>query len=150
MLRGSGAAVCACPTTEADLGDGIGPFSRLARTGVPLAVGSDQHVRIDPFEEVRRLEMDQRLAQGGRGYFTAADLVEILSENGYRDIGWGEGGKIAPGSLCDLVAVRTDTVRTAGADPSSLIWLAGPGDISEVVVGGKTIVRDGTHLLNAG
>ena len=150
VLLGSGAAVCACPTTEADLGDGIGAFSSLAMSGVPLAVGTDQHVRIDPFEEVRRLEMDQRLALGGRGYFKATELVDILSANGYRAIGWGEGGRIEPGSLCDLVAVRTDTVRTEGADPSSLIWLAGPGDVSEVVVGGKTIVRGGTHLLNAG
>lgn len=150
ILVGAGAAVCACPTTEADLGDGIGPFSSLARSGVPLAVGTDQHVRIDPFEEVRRLEMDQRLALGDRGYFSSADLVEILSENGYRAIGWGEGGRIAPGSFCDLVAVRTDTVRTADVDPSSLIWLAGPGDISEVVAGGRSIVREGTHLLNAG
>ncbi|HEY7584151.1 MAG TPA: formimidoylglutamate deiminase [Acidimicrobiia bacterium] len=149
ILGGSGATVCACPTTEADLGDGIGPFSSLARSGVPLAVGTDQHVRIDPFEEVRRLEMDQRLALGGRRHFSAADLVECLSENGYRSIGWDEGGKIAVGCLCDLVAVRTDTFRTAGADPSSLIWLAGPGDISEVVVAGRTIVSEGTHLLSA-
>lgn len=149
ILSSSGTMVCACPTTEADLGDGIGPFSILARSGVPLAVGSDQHVRVDPFEEVRRLEMDQRLALGERGHFSAVDLVEILSENGYRSIGWDEGGKIALGGLCDLVALRTDTIRTAGADLSSLIWSAGPGDISEVVVGGRTIVREGIHLLNA-
>jgi cytosine/adenosine deaminase-related metal-dependent hydrolase len=148
MLVDSGATVCACPTTEADLADGIGPFSELAREGVPLAVGTDQHVRIDPFEEVRRLEMDQRLETGIRGHFDAGQLVEILSENGYRSIGWDEGGKIAVGSFCDLVAIRTDTVRTSGIEASALLWVAGPGDVHEVVVGGRAIVRQGVHLLS--
>ena len=148
VLRDSGATVCACPTTEADLGDGIGPFAGLAREGIPLVVGTDQHVRIDPFEELRRLEMDQRLATGFRGHFDGEQLVEMLSESGYRSIGWGEGGKIAVGSLCDLVAVRTDTIRTSGVELSSLVLAAGPGDVSEVVVGGRTIVRDGVYLLS--
>jgi formiminoglutamate deiminase len=150
ILCDSGTTVCACPTTEADLGDGIGPFSELAREGVPLVVGTDQHVRIDPFEEVRRLEMDQRLNTGIRGHFDAGQLVEMLSENGYRSIGWDEGGKIAQGSWCDLVAVRTDTIRTSGIEPSAVLWAAAPGDVSEVVVGGRTIVRQGVHLLNDG
>lgn len=148
ILIDSGATVCACPTTEADLGDGIGPFSELAREGVPLVVGTDQHVRIDPFEEVRRLEMDQRLVTGIRGHFDAGQLVEMLSEHGYRSIGWDEGGKIAVGSFCDLVAVRTDTMRTSGIEASAVLWAAGPGDVSEVVVGGRTIVRQGVHLLS--
>jgi formiminoglutamate deiminase len=148
IVRDSGATVCACPTTEADLGDGIGPFSELAREGVPLVVGTDQHVRIDPFEEVRRLEMDQRLDTGIRGHFDVAQLVEMLSVNGYRSLGWHEGGKIAQGSWCDLVAVRTDTIRTSGIDTSALLWAAGPGDVAEVVVGGRSIVRDGVHLLS--
>jgi cytosine/adenosine deaminase-related metal-dependent hydrolase len=150
ILCDSGTTVCACPTTEADLGDGIGPFSELAREGVPLVVGTDQHVRIDPFEEVRRLEMDQRLNTGIRGHFDAGQLVEMLSENGYRSIGWDEGGKIAQGSWCDLVAVRTDTIRTSGIEPSAVLWAAAPGDVSEVVVGGRTIVRQGVHLLSDG
>jgi formiminoglutamate deiminase len=150
ILRDSGAAVCACPTTEADLGDGIGPFAELARAGVPLVVGTDQHVRIDPFEEVRRLEMDQRLATGVRGHFDGEQLVEVLSENGYRALGWDDGGKIAVGSWCDLVAMRTDTVRTSGVELSSLLLVVGPGDVSDVVVGGRTVVRQGVHLLKDG
>lgn len=149
MLAASGATVSACPTTEADLGDGIGRFSEMAQAGIPLVVGTDQHARIDPFEEVRRLELDQRLATGVRGHFDGAQLAEILSENGYRSIGWDDGGRIAVGWWCDLVAVGTDSVRTSGVGPDRLLLAAGPADVSEVVVGGRTIVRDGVHLLSA-
>jgi hypothetical protein len=47
--------------------------------------------------------------------------------------------------LCDLVAVRTDTVRTAGSDPAELPLVAGAADISDVVVGGAAVVRGGAH-----
>jgi cytosine/adenosine deaminase-related metal-dependent hydrolase len=73
----------------------------------------------------------------------------MLSENGYRSLGWDGGGKIAQGSWCDLVAVRTDAIRTSGIETSALLWAAGPGDVAEVVVGGRSIVRDGVHLLSS-
>jgi formiminoglutamate deiminase len=146
MLAGSTTTVCACPTTEADLGDGIGPFARMAALGIPLAVGTDQHAQIDPFEEVRRLELDQRLATGERGHFSGGSLIDVLTENGYRSLGWEEGGRIAIGALCDLVAVRANTVRTQGVDPEWVPMVASPADVSEVIVGGKMIVHDGAHV----
>ncbi|MGH8924290.1 MAG: formimidoylglutamate deiminase [Acidimicrobiia bacterium] len=146
-LSSSGTTVCACPTTEADLGDGIGPFAAMASAGIPLVVGTDQHVLIDPFEEVRRLEMDQRLATGVRGHFEVSQLVDALCAEGYRSIGWDDGGRIAVGAWCDLVTVRTNTARTDGVHPDWLLIAAGTREVAEVIVGGRTIARDGIPSL---
>src|SRR5262249_60036185 len=64
LLGGSEVFACLCPTTEADLADGIGPFGALAAAGCRLTVGSDSQAVIDLFEETRRIELYQRLANG--------------------------------------------------------------------------------------
>ncbi len=66
---------CFCPTTERDLGDGVGPSRELHDAGSPLTLGSDSHAVIDPFEEMRAVEMDERLAQQSRGHWSAAELL---------------------------------------------------------------------------
>ena len=53
---------CFCPTTEADLADGIGPARALAGAGCPLSLGSDSHAVIDLLAEARLVEMGERLA----------------------------------------------------------------------------------------
>ena len=53
---------CLCPTTERELADGIGPTAGLRDAGVELCVGSDSHAVIDPFEETRAVELNERLA----------------------------------------------------------------------------------------
>ena len=72
LLGGAGVTACLCPTTERDLADGIGPARRLAEAGARLATGSDSHAVIDPFEEARAIELDERLATGVRGVHHAA------------------------------------------------------------------------------
>lgn len=144
LVRAAGSTVCACPTTEADLGDGIGPFRAMSEVGVPLVVGSDQNTRIDPFEEVQRLELDQRLATGRRQLFTGAELIKALTIDGYRSLGWPEGGEIAPGRLCDLVAIRLDSRRTKGTDGSMIPMVARSDDVVSVVVGGRVVVPPAT------
>jgi formiminoglutamate deiminase len=145
-LAANGASVCACPTTEADLGDGIGPFAALAAAGVELAIGTDQHVLVDPFYEAQRLEFDQRLASSRRSIFSSKRLVDALSSAGYRALGWNQGGRIAEGALCDLTSVRVDSVRLAGVPPSQLPFALTAGDVDTVVVGGRVIVQNSEHL----
>jgi formiminoglutamate deiminase len=147
MLGGSQTSACFCPTTERDLADGIGPARRLASAGSPLTLGSDQHAVIDPFEEMRCLELHERLATGERGCFTPGDLIMIGSEAGHRSLGWPEGGRIADGNLADFVMVRADSVRTAGTRPDQIGFAATAADVDHVVVGGQVIVRDGQHRL---
>jgi formiminoglutamate deiminase len=148
ILGGSGTTAGFCPTTEADLADGIGPARRLFDAGSPLALGSDQHAVIDPFAELHGLELHERLASGERGRFTPAELVTFASESGYRSLGW-EGGRIEPGAPADFVVVRADSVRTAGTRPEQICYAATAADVEQVVIGGRTIVKDGCHHLGS-
>ena len=142
-------AACFCPTTERDLADGIGPARRLADAGSSLTLGSDQQAVIDPFEELRGLELHERLLTGERGRFTPAELIMIASAGGYRSLGWSDGGRIADGALADFVVVRSDSVRTTGARPDQIAYAATAADVDQVVVGGQVIVRDGQHRLGS-
>jgi formiminoglutamate deiminase len=143
LARLAGTPVCICPTTERDLADGIGPARALRG---PICLGSDQHAVIDPFEEARGLEMDQRLASLERGRFSPSELVHAATRNGYQALGW-DGGELRPGAVADLVAVRTDTPRTAGATLGQLLLAAGAPDVADVIVGGRPVVTGGEHRL---
>jgi formiminoglutamate deiminase len=142
---------CFCPTTEADLADGIGPASALAAAGSALTLGSDSHAVIDLLEEARRVEMGERLSSQERGHFTAADLACAATVAGHASLGWPEAGQIAPGALADLVSVALDSPRTAGAAEDtaleSVIFGATAADVRDVVIGGRDVVRDGRHQL---
>ncbi len=144
-LGGASAGICVCPTTERDLADGIGPSRLLHEAGARLCVGSDQHAMIDPFEEVRGLEMHERLAAGERGRFTLEELHDAGSAAGYASLGWPEGGSIDVGSLADLVVVSPDTVRTVGSRPNQLLFSATAADVRHVIVHGEVVVFDGVH-----
>ncbi len=149
LLATSGSTVCMCPTTERDLGDGIGPTSEFAMSGIPMAVGSDSNAIIDVFEEARALELNERLRSESRGIHSAGALLEMATVNGHRSLGWGGVGSIAPAARADLVTIDLDSVRTAGANADSLIETAVFGataaDITSVVVDGRRVVEDGQH-----
>jgi formiminoglutamate deiminase len=147
LLGGTRTRVCACPTTEADLGDGVAPFRRLLEAGSPLCVGTDQHALTDLLGEARLLETHERLVTGGRGRFEVGALVDALTVDGHRALGWTDAGRIAPGQHADLVAVRTDSPRTAGSAPGQLVLAASAADVHTVVVDGRVVVSDGRHAL---
>jgi formiminoglutamate deiminase len=149
LLGQSASTVCLCPTTERDLADGIGPAAALAGAGVALTIGSDSHAVIDPFEETRAIELHERLGSGERGHFDPMTLLRAATENGYRSLGWDGGGRLHVGAVADFVTVRMDSVRTAGGDPAlaldGAVYSANATDVSNVVVAGRTLVRDGRH-----
>jgi formiminoglutamate deiminase len=149
-LGASRTTACLCPTTERDLADGIGPASALAAAGSPLCLGSDSHAVVDPFEEARAVELDERLATERRGHHRPEDLLAAATAAGMRALGW-EAGRLAPGELADLVAVRLDSPRLAGARSPDLVdhlvFAATAADVTHVVVGGRPVVEDGHHLL---
>jgi cytosine/adenosine deaminase-related metal-dependent hydrolase len=145
LLAESGASVCVCPTTEHDLADGIAPAAALDAAGVPLSLGSDQHVAIDLFREAQLLEGDQRATSLRRGVFSPARLAAVMTAHG--SLGWPDAGRLDVGSRADLVAVRLDTVRTAGADPSQVVLAASAADVDTVIVDGTEVVRGGEHRL---
>ena len=147
LLGAARSTACLCPTTERDLADGIGPARRLHDAGAPLSIGSDQHAVIDPFEEVRGVEMHERLDTLERGRFGPTELLGMATLHGYRSLGWDDGGVIARGQLADLVAVRLDSPRTAGCDPEQVLYAATSADVTDVVVGGEQVVTAGRHRV---
>src|SRR5690606_39357126 len=114
-LAQSGAVACLCPSTEANLGDGLFPLARYLEHGGRIAIGSDSHVSINPFEELRWLEYEQRLvsmrrnvaAHGdethtGRSLFAlAADAGAVAAGTPQRDL--------ARGLPADLVVLDDDS-----------------------------------------
>ncbi|OJF10947.1 formimidoylglutamate deiminase [Couchioplanes caeruleus] len=143
LLGGTGTGVCLCPTTERDLADGIGPGRALADAGSPLSLGSDSHAVIDVFEEARGVELDERLATERRGHFAAGEL--LAAATAHSALGWDDAGEIAVGKRADLIAVTLDSVRTAGVDPSGVVFAATNADVTHVVADGRMIVDEGRH-----
>jgi formiminoglutamate deiminase len=149
--------ICACPTTERDLGDGAGPFTDLADAGAVLSIGSGSHAVIDPFEETRAVDLNERLSQERRGLWQVGNLLEAGTSGGSRSLAWPTGG-IAAGAMADLVTVRLGSPRLAGcnvaADPARdaadellarIIFCAAPSDVDTVVVAGEVVVEGGEH-----
>lgn len=149
LLSAARATVCMCPTTERDLGDGIGPARDAADAGLRLALGSDAHTVIDLFEEARAMELDERLRVEARGHWTPSALLQAATSSGHASLGWADAGRLTPGGLADFIAISLDSTRMAGADAGHLIeaavFAATASDVRDVVVGGRTIVRDGHH-----
>jgi formimidoylglutamate deiminase len=115
LLASSGTTVVSCPTTEGNLGDGYLPAMAYAQAGVPLAIGSDSQVRIDPFEEARELETGSRRERQLRSGLLAAvgDLWGALCRNGYRSLG-------LDASHARTVEIDLEHPDLRGVDPSDL------------------------------
>ncbi|MGJ6126951.1 formimidoylglutamate deiminase [Mycolicibacterium sp. Y3] len=140
LLGDARTTVVMCPTTEADLGDGIGPAPELLAAGAGLAIGSDQHAVIDPWEELGRLELDQRLRFRRRGVFSPDMLWQAGSLGGLRSLGLTMGRRRSPGLAVglpfDAVEVDVRTPRTRGARPDQLPLVARSSDVTATIVGG--------------
>ena len=132
---------CFCPTTERDLGDGIGPSRRLRDAGSPLTLGSDSHAVVDLFEEMRAVELDERLATQRRGHWSAEELLVAATGDGHASLGFEGAGRIAVGAPADLVTLDTTSMRTAGtgADTGTAVFAATAADVVRVI-------RDGVDV----
>jgi formiminoglutamate deiminase len=150
LLGRAGASCCLCPTTERDLADGVGPARRLMDAGARLARGSDSNAIIEPLEEARAVELDERLDTLVRGHHSGDELLFAACAGGYESTGWPEGGMIRAGALADLVALDVDGVRLAGVSDADLIdavvFAGAAADVCDVVVGGRFVVRDREHV----
>jgi formimidoylglutamate deiminase len=165
-LARAGATICACPTTERNLGDGVVPADEYFKHDVPVCFGTDSHAQIDLLEDARELEYHLRLQkleravldsesqasssrfQGPSGL--AARLFECCTVNGASSIG-AKIGELATGSSADFFTVDLDDPTIAGASAEDLlaaiVFATSRAAISEVVVGGKPVVSEGRHLV---
>jgi formiminoglutamate deiminase len=128
-------SVCACPTTERDLGDRVGPLRSLADAGCPLTVGSDSNAVIDILEEARSLELDQRRATGRRVLHQPEELLRAATADGMRALGW-QAGELKPGMLADFITLQSPEHLA----PAQVIYNVSACDVTNVVVGGRTVV----------
>ncbi len=151
LLGHSRTTICMCPTTERDLGDGLGAARALADAGSPLSLGSDSNAVVDPWAEARGVEMHERLRSGTRGHWGAADLLRAATVDGHACLGWPEAGRLAAGAPADFVTMGTDSVRLAGAGGGmlleALVFAATAADVRDVVVAGRRVVEGGRHTL---
>lgn len=154
-LADSGAVVCLCPSTEANLGDGLFPLLPWLERGGRIAIGSDSHVSINPFEELRWLEYGQRLMSRTRNVAavttpqTGRSLFEAAGAGGSQACG-SCGGRIEAGADADLVVLDDDSPMLAGHDERSLLdALVFSGftlPIDRVMINGRWVVEEGRHV----
>ena len=151
----SGAVVCLCPSTEANLGDGVFGLATYLEKGGHIAIGSDSHVTIDPFEELRWLEYGQRLATQSRnvsivgGGHAGHTLFDLVATGGALASGQ-EAGRLEPGALADLVVLDDMDPMFGGHDEDTLldalIFSGYRVPIERVMVHGEWKVVDGRHV----
>ena len=154
-LARSGAVAGLCPTTEADLGDGIFPGAAYREAGGHWGVGTDSHVRTDAAEELRLLEWSQRLALRNRnvladaGSSTGRTLYGEALSGGAQALG-RKSGRIEAGYWADLVALDTDHPVLSGKSGDALLdsWIFSGGKdcVSDVWAAGRHVVKQGRHV----
>jgi formimidoylglutamate deiminase len=124
-VAAGGAGVVICPSTEANLGDGVPDLPRWLAAGVPLAIGSDSQVCRSAAEELRWLEYAQRLVLRRRnvaadparyGGSSAARLFEACGHGGAAAAGWRQWG-LQRGARADLVVLDARAASLAGVPP---------------------------------
>jgi formimidoylglutamate deiminase len=154
-VRAIGAAratVCACPTTERNLADGVVPADRLLHAGARLALGADAHVQADLLEEAREVELHLRLVREERAVLDdppgalAGRLLEAATSGGMASLGV-PGGRLAPGEPADFVALDLDDPSIAGVAPDALVaaivFAGAPRAVRETWVAGEPVIADG-------
>lgn len=152
------AVIGLCPTTEADLGDGVFPLSEHRAGQGQLGIGSDSNIATEAAAELRLLEHGQRLAGLRRTVAACAEqphcgtaLWALAAIGGARAAG-RPAGRLAPGFRADLVVLDPEHPSLAGRRGAWALdsWLFAPGQpVRDVMVGGQWRVRDGLHPSEA-
>jgi formimidoylglutamate deiminase len=156
MLARSGAVAGLCPTTEANLGDGLFNLGGFLEAGGRIGIGSDSHVSISPIEELRWLEYGQRLSSLRRLIAASAEQPHCGARL-WRDA--LAGGAPALGRRIGRLEVgyRADLIRLDSAHPvlagsrgdallDALVFSGNVNLVRDVMVGGRWLVRDGRHI----
>lgn len=152
------ATVVICPTTEANLGDGIADLQLMLQHQVPIAVGTDSHINRSAFEEMRWLEYVQRLQHQKRNFMshppkiesTAHRCIDLLNTSSAKISGQTLWGFVA-GSRADLLGIDIDQPCLAGIPPyalvDALVFSSPALESSEVMVKGQWCVEQGKHSM---
>lgn len=157
-LSQCGAVVCLCPSTEANLGDGLFPLRPWLDHGGRIAIGSDSQITINPYEELRWLEYGQRLSGRSRNVVAGPDehSGQVLFEQAVKGGGLACGhgtGQLRAGGPADLVTLDGESAMFAGHDAKTmldaLVFVGARLPIDRVMVGGEWRVIDGVHVASS-
>ena len=155
-IAASGATVAICPTTEANLGDGLFPLRAYLDAGGHWGIGSDSHISTSPIEELRWLEYGQRLATRSR--IVAADAGSIsvgtaLLRGALASAAASTGmplGALAESARADWITLDGNAPELAACDESNQLdaWIFSGNRnlVRDVTVGGRAVVREGRHF----
>ena len=152
-IADSGAVVGLCPTTEANLGDGLFPTVEFLEAGGKISIGSDSHVALDPFAELRLLEYGQRLTTHRRAVLCDVDrscgerLYREALEGGARALGRATTGELAVGHPANLVVLDASHPVLAGCSPERildrLVFCQWGSAVLNTMVRGKLVFENG-------
>lgn len=156
QIAASGAVAGLCPTTEANLGDGLFPFRDFIDQGGSFGIGSDSHVSVSPVEELRWLEYGQRLVLRRRNIAASngtpsvgGSLWRAALDGGARALGLPVGA-IAKDHRADLLVLDHDHLLLEGRDGDdildSLVFAGNAPLVKRVLAGGRWVVEDGRHV----
>jgi formimidoylglutamate deiminase len=156
----SGSVAGLCPTTEANLGDGVFPAAEFVERGGRFGVGSDSQVSVSPMEELRLLEYGQRLVHRRRAVLasgqqpsTGRNLYQSAARGGAQALGI-VAGELKPGACADLVVLDAESPALYGRQGDALLDAAlisgNRSVIKSVWVGGREVVSDGVHPMRDG
>ena len=154
-VRACGAVPGLCPSTEANLGDGIFDFAAWWRDRGAWGIGGDSHVCVDPFRELRTVEETQRLVHRVRNVTAdldrpdvAANLWNGAAQGGAQALGHPVG-RLAPGCRADLVVLEADDADFESLDGAGMLGVAmfsgNRAPVRDVFVGGRIVVGEGRH-----
>jgi formimidoylglutamate deiminase len=159
-LGASGAVVCLCPSTEANLGDGVFGLRAFLDAGGTIAIGSDSHVTVNPYEELRWLEYGQRLATMQRNVsavgseaHSGAGLYQRAVAGGAVSAGL-EGDALEVGACADLVVLDDEHPMLVGHESDTvldaLVFSGISLPIDRVMVAGRWCIENGRHPAGDG
>jgi formimidoylglutamate deiminase len=145
-----------CPTTEANLGDGIFPADSFLKAKGAIAIGSDSHVSVSPAEDLRQLEYSQRLRDrtrnalaAGPGQSTGRTLLDLALKGGATSMAQPVGA-LAPGFRADIAVLDDEHPALIGRSEDSALdsWIFSGGNacVRDVFVAGKQVVEDRRHI----
>ncbi|MDL2355693.1 MAG: formimidoylglutamate deiminase [Pseudomonadota bacterium] len=155
-IAASGAVAGLCPSTEANLGDGLFPLAQFLAAGGRFGIGSDSHVSHSPVEELRWLEYGQRLQHQRRNVAVSAGqrrVGEFLWQGALQGGAQASGrkvGALAAGLRADLLVLDADHPSldgAAAADVLGIFVFAGNDNlVRDVLAGGRWVVGNGRHI----
>ncbi len=148
-----------CPTTEANLGDGIFPTTEFMAENGTIAIGSDSHISVNPIEELRWLEYAQRLIRQQRAILATKEQASV-GQNLWQQAAIGGAqstnsntGCLAIGKQADLVVLDSNKTQLfANANQhllDSVIFASQQSPVSDVMVNGQWKIKNQQHTEQA-